>query len=36
MRIAPDLVHVIVGPDATAIADALRDLIAHHAVARRE
>lgn len=29
MRLAPDLVHVIVGPDATAIADALRELIAH-------
>ncbi len=28
MRIAPDLVHVIVGPDAAAVADALRELIA--------
>jgi PTS system glucose-specific IIC component len=28
MRVAPNLVHVIVGPDAPAIADALRDLIA--------
>lgn len=27
MRIAPDLVHVIVGPDATALAEALRELI---------
>jgi PTS system glucose-specific IIC component len=36
MRIAPDLVHVIVGPDAPAVADALRDLIARQPVARRD
>jgi hypothetical protein len=29
MRIAPDLVHVIVGINATAIADAMCELIAH-------
>jgi glucose PTS system EIICB or EIICBA component len=28
MRLGPDLVHVIAGPDAAAIADALRELIA--------
>lgn len=31
MRVAPDLVHVIVGPDAAPLADAVRDLIAHKA-----
>jgi PTS system glucose-specific IIC component len=34
MRIAPDLVHVIVGPDATAVADALHDLLTHEPVVR--
>ena len=28
MRIAPDLVHVIVGPDAAAVADAMQELLA--------
>ena len=35
MRITPDLVHVIVGPDATALGDALRELMAAQAGAPR-
>jgi glucose PTS system EIICB or EIICBA component len=32
MRLGPDLVHVIVGPDATAVADALRQLAAQQPI----
>lgn len=35
MRIAPDLVHVIAGADAPAIAEAMRALVAHQAEAVR-
>ena len=35
MRISPDLVHVIVGPDAAALADGLRELMAAQAGAAR-
>lgn len=35
MRLGPDLVHVIVGPDATAVADALHELVAQQPFAAK-